>query len=106
MLALSGESMLEMAGLAGSLRLGKETVAPVGGADSGAAAENEPERMLLVFSGGDEVLLMDDVGEDWLFLDEFEASSDSGVLCVVSGLDSTCVIGGEFIANAFDRKSA
>lgn len=34
-LALSGESMLEMAGLGGSLRLGNDA-GPVGGADMGA----------------------------------------------------------------------
>jgi hypothetical protein len=102
-LALSGESMLEMAGLGGSFRLGNE--AAPGGADIGADVGNGLGGTTGAVVGGDALLLTVEVGEDCPVLDDRSAPSDSGLLFAEPGLESPDVTDGEFNERAFDKKS-
>lgn len=104
MLALSGESMLDMAGLGGSFRLGNDT-GPVGGADIAADVGKGLGGTAGAVVGGDGLLLTEDVGEDRSVFDERSTRSVSGLLFVESGLESPDVTEGEFNAMAFDKKS-
>lgn len=104
MLALNGESILEMAGLGGSFKLGNEA-GPVGGADIGAEVGNGLGGTTGAVVGGDGLLLTVEVGEDRSVFEERFALSVSGLLLVESGLESPGVSDGEFKAIAFDKKS-
>lgn len=102
--ALSGDSRVDEAGLAGSFRLGK-VAAPVGGADMGIWAENGLGGTgAAAVAGGDGLLLAVEVAGDCsslplsLFSLASVAEADSGVV-------SPDATRGEFRDIAFVRKS-
>lgn len=113
MLALNGESMLDMAGLGGSLRLGNDA-ALVGGADMGAeVGKGLGGTAGAVKGGGVDLLLAVEVGDGASLLGKRPARSVpgtlsgtlSGTLLAGSGLESPDGRDGESNAMAFDRKS-
>lgn len=109
MLALNGESMLDMAGLGGSLRLGNDA-ALVEGADIGAEVGKGLGGTAGAVKGGVDLLLAVEVGDGASLLgkrwsDRSVSGTLSGTLWTESGLDSPDGRDGEFNAIAFDKKS-
>lgn len=114
MLALNGESMLDMAGLGGSLRLGNDA-ALVGGADMGAEVGKGLGGTAGAVKGGgvDLLLAVEVLGDGASLLGKRSARSVpatlsgtlSKTLLAGSGLESPDGRDGESNAMAFDRKS-
>ena len=102
-LALSGESTLEMAGLGGNLMLGN--LAAAGGADIGAEVGSGVRDTAGADTGGVDLLLAVEFGDTASPLGKRSTLSVSGLLLVESGLRSPSGIDGEFSAMALDKKS-
>lgn len=109
MLALNGESMLDMAGLGGSLRLGNDA-ALVGGADIGAEVGKGLGGTAGAIKGDVDLLLAVEVGDGASLLGKpwsarSVSGTVSGTLLAESGLESPDGRDGEFNAIALDKKS-
>lgn len=106
--ALIGESRLPIAGLGGSLRLGK-LAAPVGGADMGTEAVKGLGGIMGAVAGEEAILILrpdvEDVGDDWPDFDEHSDCSLASVSGIESGVVSPEAMAGELSDMALVRKS-
>ena len=104
-LALSGESRFEIAGLGGSLMLGK-VIGPVRGADMGTISLKGLGGMIGAVAGGAARLLPQlDVGDDCSLFEEHSDRSLVAVAGAESGVVSPDAMVGEPRDIALERKS-